>query len=130
MNWLKKFMMGRYGGDQLSIVLLVSSVLFTLIAGLVRLPLLVFIGYIPLMVCIFRMLSKNVAKRSMENYKFSMLISPVYSLFKKTQNRAIEAKTHKYFKCPNCKSKLRLPKGKGKVIVTCPKCKTEFGAKS
>lgn len=130
MNWLKKFMVGRYGGDQLSMILLIFSVLFTLIAGLTNLPLLTFIGYVPLGICIFRMLSRNISKRSMENYKFAMFISPAYSWFKKTQNRALGAKTHRYFKCPNCKAELRLPKGKGKIIVTCPKCKTEFTKKT
>jgi uncharacterized protein YbaR (Trm112 family) len=130
MNWLKRFMTGRYGGDQLSIVLLITSVLFTLISSLTKLPLLALVGYIPLGLCIFRMLSKNVTKRSMENYKFSILVSPVYSWFKKTQQHVLDAKTHKYFKCPNCKAQLRIPKGKGKIVITCPKCKTEFEAKS
>lgn len=130
MNWLKRFMVGRYGGDQLSMTLLILSVLLTLIARLVRFPLLLYIGYIPMGICVFRMLSRNTQKRSMENYKFSMLASPVYSWFKKKQRRAAESKTYKFFKCPDCKAELRLPKGKGKIIVTCPKCKNEFGAKS
>lgn len=130
MNWLRKFMMGRYGGDQLSIVLLICSVLLTIIAELSRLPLLAFIGYIPLGIGIFRMLSRNISKRSMENYKFAMLISPAYSWFKKKQNCAQEAKTHRYFKCPNCKAELRLPRGKGKIIITCPKCTTKFAKRT
>lgn len=126
MNWLKKFMMGRYGRDQLSIALLVFSVLLTWTAELTRLPLLTVIGYILLGICIFRMLSRDVTKRSMENYKFNMLISPVYSWFKKKQKRAIDTKTHRYFECPNCKTNLRVPKGKGNIVITCPKCKTEL----
>lgn len=130
MNWFKKFMTGRYGSDQLNMALLILSVLLTLIAGLIRLPLLSFLGYLPLMIGILRMLSKNIQKRSLENYKFNMLISPVYSWFKKSQKRFIESKTHRFLKCPNCKAELRLPKGKGNIMVTCPKCKNEFGAKS
>jgi len=130
MNWLKRFMMGRYGGDQLSIVLLISSVIFTLIAGLVNLPVLSLIGYIPLGFCVYRMLSKNTQKRSLENYKFSMLVSPIYSWFKKKQKRICDAKTYRFLKCPKCKAELRFPKGKGQIVVTCPKCKNEFRAKS
>lgn len=130
MNWLKKFMTGRYGGDQLSMALLIFSVLLSLIAGAAKIPLLSFIGYIPMGVCVFRMFSKNIKRRSMENYKFSILISPVYAWFKKTQRRFKESKTHTFIKCKNCKAVLRLPKGKGKMIVTCPKCKNEFGVKS
>jgi len=130
MNWFKRFMTGRYGGDQLSMTLIILSILLTLIARLAGLPLLTFIAYLPLGICIFRMLSKNTQKRSMENYKYSMLISPIYSFFKKKQSRIAESKTHRFFKCPKCKAELRLPKGKGKIIVTCPKCKNEFRAKS
>lgn len=126
MNWLKNFMAGRYGGDQLSMVLLVFSVLLTLIGQLIRIPLLSLLGYIPLGISIYRMFSKDISKRRMENYKFAMLVSPVYARLKKIQNRLKDRKIYRYFKCPNCKSKLRLPKGKGKIMITCPKCNTKF----
>lgn len=126
MNWLKKIMIGRYGGDQLSMVLLVLSLLLTFTGQLTKIPVILFIGYIPLGISIFRMFSKDISKRRMENYKFSIFISPAYSKYKKTQKQIKERKTHKYFKCPSCKSKMRLPKGKGKIIITCPECKTKF----
>lgn len=130
MNWLKKFMYGRYGSDQLSLALLIFSILLTFIARIARLPLLSLFSYIPLGLCIFRMLSRNINKRSMENYKFSMLISPVYAWFVKTRRRLAELKTRKFLKCPQCKAELRLPKGKGRIIVTCPKCRNEFMTKT
>lgn len=126
MNWLKKFMLGRYGGDQLSTALLIFSVLLTVIGELTRMQLLAFLGYIPLGISLYRMLSKDASKRRMENYKFSILMSPIYSWFNKSAKRAKDSKTHRYFSCPNCKTKLRVPKGKGKLIITCPKCKTEL----
>ncbi len=130
MNWLRNFMAGRYGADQLSIALLILSVILNFGLQLTGIQLLTLIGYIPLGLCIYRILSKNVQKRRLENYKFSMLMSPVYASLKKTQRRALESKTHRFMKCPNCKAELRLPKGKGKIIVTCPQCKTEFISKS
>lgn len=126
MSFLRRFMMGRYGGDQLSTALIIFSMLLTLAGELTGLPILVFIGYVPLGLCFYRMLSKNISKRQMENYKFAMLMSPVYSWVKKAQNRAADSKTHRYYKCPNCKVNLRVPKGKGNIIITCPKCKTEL----
>lgn len=126
MNWLKTFMNGRYGGDQLSMVLLVISLLLTFIGRLTNIPLISFIGYIPLGISIFRMFSKDISKRRMENYKFSILISPVYSWYKKSQKRIKDSKTHRFFKCPDCNEKMRVPKGKGKIMITCPKCKTKF----
>ncbi len=123
-------MAGRYGGDQLSMALLIVSVLLTLIGGAAKLPALSIIGYIPLGFSVFRTFSKNLQRRSMENYKFSMLVSPVYAWFKKTQRHLLESKNHKFLKCPECKAQLRLPKGKGSMLVTCPKCHAEFKARS
>lgn len=65
MNWLRKFMAGRYGADQLSLALLVLSIILTLIAQIARLPLLAVISYVPLALCVFRILSRNINKRSM-----------------------------------------------------------------
>ncbi len=126
MNILKKFLKGRYGGDQLSIVLLAISILLTIVGSLTRLSLFTFISYIPLVFSIYRMFSKDIAGRRMENYKFSIFISPIYSKYKNIQRRFKERKTHKYFKCPNCKTELRLPKGKGRIKITCPKCREKF----
>ncbi|HBE80474.1 MAG TPA: hypothetical protein DDW65_22225 [Firmicutes bacterium] len=130
MNWFKKFMMGRYGGDQLSVVLILLSAILTLTADFAKVPLLALIGYVPLGIALFRMLSKNTSKRGMENYKFAIFISPVYSWFHKTGERLGNVKTHRYFTCPNCKQSLRVPRGKGKITITCPKCKTEFKGQS
>ncbi len=126
MNWLKKIMVGRYGGDQLSMVLIILSLILTFAGQLSKIPLISLLAYIPLGISIYRMFSKDLAKRRMENYKFAMLISPVYSWFEKTKKHLKDKKTHRYYKCPNCKSTLRLPKGKGKIIITCPKCDTKF----
>ncbi len=127
MEWLKRKMAGRYGSDQLSLALIILSMLLLLISGfLPKLKILLYISYVILAFCIYRTFSKNINKRRMENYKFLMLISPLYSWSRKKIKRLKDAKTYKYFKCPNCKTKLRLPKRKGKIIITCPKCKTEF----
>lgn len=130
MNWLRKLMMGRYGSDQLSIVLIVFSFILSFIVQLINLPLLAPISYIPLGICLFRVLSKDIAKRRMENYKFSILISPIYKWLKKKQKRIKDSKTHRFFKCPNCKVNLRLPKGKGKITITCTKCNTKISRRT
>ena len=130
MNYLRRFMMGRYGSDQLSMALILLSILLSMIGGLTHLQLLRYIADIPLVISIFRILSRDISKRRMENSKFLMLIGPVNSWLKKAQRHAIDSRTHRYFKCPNCRTELRVPKGKGKIIITCPKCKTEFREKS
>ena len=130
MNWLRRFMAGRYGGDQLSMALLICSVILNFIAGLTDILLLTLIGYVPFGIAVFRMLSRNMAKRSMENYNFTRLMKPVYSWLMITRNRIRDLKTHRYFICPNCRQSLRVPKGKGKIVVICRRCKTEFKAKT
>jgi hypothetical protein len=130
MNWLRKFMNGRYGVDQLSMALLVFSILLSFISQLSRLPVISYISLIPLVFVIFRLQSKNLEKRRMENYKFAMLMSPVYSWFKKTLSHTKKSRTHKLFKCPDCKAGLWVPKGKGEIIITCSKCKKEFRKKT
>ena len=63
MNWFKKFFAGRYGGDQLSMALIILSLLLTIIGQLTRFPLLVFVSYVPLGISLFRILSKNISIR-------------------------------------------------------------------
>lgn len=130
MNWFKKFMQGRYGGDQLSLVLIILSFILSLTGQISRLRFISILSYIPLGISIFRILSKDISKRSMENYKFSILMSPIYKKYINFKNRIKASKTHKYFRCPNCKQKLRIPRGKGKIVVTCSKCNHKFNKKS
>lgn len=130
MNWLNKFLMGRNGGDLLSAALLILSFFLTIISKMSNLPILLYLSYIPLAISVYRMFSKDIEKRRLENYKFSILISPIYSWFKKKEKRIKDSRTHKYFKCPSCKTSMRVPKGKGKLMVTCPNCGEKFQKKS
>lgn len=132
MNWFKKVMYGRYGGDDLSKALIVLSFILIIIAGFLprSLSSLVAIGYIPTLVCIFRIFSRNIFKRRQENHKYLKIKNSVVIWSKQKLNRAKDSKTHKYFTCPDCKQKLRVPRGKGKISVTCPKCKKTFKGKS
>lgn len=126
MNLLRKFMIGRNGSDRLSMFLTLVALILTVISNLFKLAFLKYVGFVILVISIYRVLSKNIVRRRMENYKFVMFTSLVQSQFKKILNRIKDSKTHKYFSCPVCKATLRLPKGKGKIMITCPKCKKEF----
>jgi hypothetical protein len=130
MNWLKKWMDGRYGYDQLSMALLVLSFLLIVAAEFSSRIEITYLSLAPLGLCVYRTLSKQIQKRRLENYKFMMLLSPAYSCFNKKRGDIKDFRTYKYFRCPNCKLKLRVPRGKGKVIVTCFKCHTEFTKKT
>lgn len=126
MNFLRKFFYGRYGSDALSVLLLVLSVILVLIGQLARVPVVVYLSYLPLLLCLLRMLSKNHAARRKENELFFRVIAPFRKVFYRTK----EAGAYKFLSCPSCKQSLRVPRGKGKLTVTCPKCRARFDAKS
>jgi len=126
MNWFRNFMMGRYGLDKLNIALLVFSMILTFISSVTNSAILLYLSYIPLILCIYRIFSRNTNARIQENYKFLKFYNPAEAWVKKKLNIIKGSKTHKYFECPNCKQTIRVPKGKGKVAITCPKCSTKF----
>ncbi len=130
MNWFRKFMMGRYGVDQLSVALLFLSFLLSIILFFLPSTILSYVIYLPFIVFLFRMLSKNHNNRRKENDVFLKLWNPVSVWFGRKRTRANNMKTYRYFKCPSCKQEVRVPKGKGKIRITCPKCKLEFIKKS
>ncbi|MGM9935312.1 MAG: hypothetical protein ACI32Y_09340 [Clostridium sp.] len=132
MNWLRKFMYGRYGVDELSTVLVVLSLILVVLSGILprSLRVLSLIAYIPMIIYIYRTFSKNIFKRQQEYYKYLSFKNSSLSKLRKYKERIQGSRTHKYFKCPNCGQELRVPKGNGKITITCPKCKTSFKAKS
>lgn len=132
MNWLKKFMYGRYGGDTLSRELFIFSFILLVIVGFLpkSISRLEIIAYIPTAICIFRIFSKNIYKRQQENYKYLKVRNYVAISLTQKLNRIKGLRTHKYFTCPDCKQKLRVPRGQGKISITCPKCRKVFKGKS
>ncbi|MCI7813486.1 MAG: hypothetical protein SO016_00625 [Lachnospiraceae bacterium] len=122
----RRFMAGRYGADELSrfsmILLLILIVLSIFIrnAGLDSLILgLLIISY-------FRMFSRNTQKRYQENQKYLSIKNRIVGKIKKEQYIMGQRKEYHIYTCPNCKQKIRIPKGKGKLSIRCPKCGTEF----
>lgn len=126
MNWFRKFMYGRYGVDQLSVGLLFLSFVISIVFYLFPLGLLNYLVYLPFLMFLLRALSKNHAARRKENTYFLKLWNPLAGWFLKKRSRVSAYKTHRYFKCPGCKQEVRVPKGKGKIRITCPKCRLEF----
>ena len=128
-NALRRFMYGRYGTDTLNNFLLAAYVVLYILSIITRSSLLQTLGTITVFLCLFRMLSRNHAKRRAENLWFSKKADPVirWMRLRRTIHRD---KDHVYFKCPNCSQQLRVPKGKGKITVTCRSCGAVFQEKS
>ena len=124
-------MYGRYGSDQLNMAILVAAVLVsltnsvltvflresTVYSGIVA-PILSVIVYGLLIYSFFRMFSRNIYKRQRENRRFTQL----WMRLKDRNNR--------YFRCPNCKQTVRVPRGRGKICIRCPKCGKKFTRKT
>lgn len=129
-NFLEKFMMGRYGPDHLSVALIILSFLVSVLYAFIgHLPLL-FLSYFIFALVLFRVLSRKIDKRRRENDIFIRYWWPIRTKVKGFFSRLSQRKTHKFIKCPQCKNILRLPRGKGEIITTCPKCTKKFRTKT
>jgi len=127
---IQNFMMGRYGADQLWQLFLGCSVIFLLISLFTRLDIfyvmaLGLIGYE-----YYRMMSKQVERRFAENQKYLTWRYQLVVKWNRKKEHFKQRKIYHFYKCPSCKQKVRVPKGKGKICITCPKCKNEFIKKS
>ena len=120
-RWLVNFMAGRYGTDKLNMTLLWTSVIVMVVSlfcgGLLR-SVLILVYYGLLVLALLRTFSWNTYKRYQENRKFLMLVDRV------------KDRQHRYFDCPRCRQVVRVPRGKGKISITCPKCGEKFIKKS
>lgn len=119
---LTRFMAGRYGTDKLNSAILWLGVIVVVVAMFVRIPLpnllLHMLAYVLMFIALFRTFSRNTYKRYQENRKFLMLVDRV------------KDRDHRYFECPRCRQPVRVPRGKGKIAITCPKCKEKFVKKT
>lgn len=125
----QRFMQGRYGADELSrvmlIVMVVCAVLTWFTNGLLD-TILSLAMWVLLIISYVRMFSRNHAKRWAENQKYLSFKNRILGDVKRQKNYAQQRKTHKIYSCPGCKQKIRVPKGKGKIEISCPKCRTKF----
>lgn len=125
---INRFMYGRYGYDKLSrfltIVALVLMILSPLSFALYLLSVFIF-GF-----TIFRSFSKNIAKRRAELEKYYTVSNKIKSYFRLKKQIFNQRKTFKYYKCPVCRAYLKVPKGKGKIEISCPKCKNKIVKKT
>ena len=129
LNKLQKFMMGRYGTDMLNTALSIFGCILSFILPLFHVRYLSLLSWIPFIIVIFRMLSKNIPARQKENMKFMKIVNPWYQYFLK-KLRQKQDKDHRYYDCPKCRKTLRVPKGKGKINIRCPHCSTQFTKKT
>ncbi len=131
---LNQFMMGRYGQDALSKFSLIVFVVLALIGFLVRdgigRSVLNFLMLAVLVLWYLRVFSRNFEKRRRENAVYLKYRNAVVRWFKSLKDRWTQRKDFRFFRCPSCHTLLRVPKGKGRVRLTCRKCQTSFERKT
>ena len=110
---ISRFMAGRYGMDQLGMALLVAALVFVFLSRfvytLLGIAALALLGF-----AVYRTYSRNIERRTRENTWFLHLLDP------------LRDREHRYFRCPKCRQKVRVPRGKGKIAIRCPKCGERF----
>lgn len=127
---LRSFMTGRYGADELSRFFSGVVLVLLIVSMFTRFGLLYWIALGLLIYSTWRMFSKNVSARYQENQKFLNFRYDMVVKKDRWKKRWQQRKTYRFFKCPQCKQTVRVPKGRGKICITCPKCRTEFVKRS
>lgn len=126
---LQRFMWGRYGNDNLNQVLMAFAMICLILSIFFRGPFYL-LALIAMVYAYFRMFSRNIAKRSAENRLFLQKTQKLRAGFQKKKREFGQRKQYHIYKCPNCKQKIRVPRGRGRIAITCRKCGTEFIKKS
>ena len=128
-NWFSRFMMGRYGTDALNRALCIVSLVFILIGNFGS-RLFYWAALVLLGISYFRMLSYNREKRYAENIAYYRATQQVRTRMNQWKKRFSQRRYYHYYRCPRCRQQLRVPRGRGKIEITCPKCRAQFVKKS
>lgn len=127
---MMNFMRGRYGMDSFSNFLMWTACFIIFINMFIRSYLLNLAGLIIFIYAYVRIFSRNYVKRSAQNTWFLARTAGIRKMFTKERAKMRTRRTHHIYSCPSCKQKIRIPKGKGRVEITCPKCGNVFVKRS
>lgn len=117
-NGMRSFMAGRYGNDKMNMTILGIGLILCMISMFIKVPainlILTVLSYACMFWAIFRSFSRNTYKRYQENRRYLMLVD------------RFKDREHRYFECPRCRQVVRVPRKKGKISISCPKCQEKF----
>ena len=123
-------MQGRYGADQLYRVMLIGGAVLVILSNFIFEVFFLLLGWILVVLAFVRAFSKDYSRRYAENQKFLELTGKIRKVFGKQRYVMEQRKDYHIYTCPQCRQKIRMPRGKGKVEISCPKCHTKFIKKS
>ena len=124
-----RFMIGRYGVDDFN-RFLNALVFILLILGIFISRYFTYLGLVVIVYEYFRVFSRDISKRFKENVFYLNKKRKIDKWIANKKIRISQRETHRFYTCPSCKKTVRIPKGKGKVMIKCPICNTEFEGKS
>ncbi len=127
---IQRFMMGRYGNDQLNQFIFIAAIISMVIELITHWSLFYIFALVLLIYGYVRAFSKDINKRYEQNMKFLEKKDAILNRFRKEKYYAAQRKEYHIYTCPQCRQKIRIPRGKGKISITCPKCRTSFIKKS
>lgn len=123
--------------DELSRFLLKAGIIIGVIGLILRTSFIYWIGFALIIWLYIRTFSKNKQTYRQQNYQFLQLkskwtqeVNRLQQKFQSKKNRMHQKKTHRFYRCPECNKEMRVPKGRGKITITCPACGTKFVKKS
>lgn len=127
---MQRFMAGRYGNDQLNQFIFIVAIISMVLEIITRQSLFYTLTLVLLILAYVRVFSRNINKRYEENMKFLQKKDAILNKFRRQKYYAAQRRNFHIYTCSQCKQKIRIPKGKGKISITCPKCRTSFIKKS
>ena len=125
-----RFMQGRYGTDDFYKFLFWVALIGIVINWFFKSQLLSFAVTLILVYAMYRVLSKNHSALYAENQRYLQATAKIRYWFDQQKKLMEERKYHHIYTCPKCRQKIRIPKGKGKIMIRCPKCHHEFQKRS
>lgn len=137
-DWQRKMaemMRGRQGPDDLarfSVDVAIVVLIVNLVLGLLRIDVswLAWVELALVAYALFRMMSRNLAARSSENAAFLRAMGPARPWLQNPRGAWAELRAYKHVRCGSCRQRIRVPRGKGRLRVTCPRCHTKFEVRS
>ena len=122
----RRFMYGRYGVDTLGQWITYGVLAMIILNLFLRSRIINGLELLLMILCVYRIFSRNISKRSKENTWFCQKKDKLFGWAHREKNLMRQRKDFHIYTCPGCRQKIRIPRGKGKISITCPKCHTQF----
>lgn len=123
---LRRWMYGRYGVDKLSKTMIYAALALCILSIFIFRKLFYFVSLVLIIYSYYRVFSRNIQKRYAELQRYEKWKRSIKNIPRDMSMR----KTHHIYRCPGCRQKIRIPRGKGNIEITCPKCRTKFTKRS